>query len=185
LRLVGILSKTALMVAGSLAVLLGLGVADPGNRRLMPSFFSTDPPLGVVPRGAVDEQGIHRAIAQLNDALAAAYLELDSSALAAAPVADPLRRGYVEEIAFLAKDGRALEMTVRDIRIAEVRRLPERMLSVDTVESVKVRYLRAADRTQILAYPETQYAMNYTLEESAAGWRITGVQTMAAGKRDD
>lgn len=181
----GVLGKTALMVAGSLAVLLGLGVADPGNSRLMPSFFSTDPPPGVVPRGAVDEQGIRRAIAQFNEALAAAYLDLDSSALAAAPIADALRRSYVEEIAFLVKDRRALEMTVRDIRIAEVRWLPERMLSVDTVETVKVRYLGAADRAQILAYPETRYAMNYTLEESAAGWRITGAQTMEAGKRDD
>lgn len=181
----GTVSKTALMVAGSLAVLLGLGFADPGNRRLMPSFISTDPPLGVAPKGTVDEQGIHRAIAQVNDALAAAYVELDSSALAAAPIADALRRGYVEEIAFLAQDGRALEMTVRDVRIAEVRRLPERMLSVDTIETVKVRYLRAVDRAQILAYPETRYAMNYTLEESAAGWRITGAQTMEVGKRDD
>ena len=181
----GILSKTALMVAGSLALLLGLGFADPGNRRLMTSFFSKDPPLGVVPKGAADEEGLVRTITRFNSILSAAYLELDPAALAASAMDDGPRRNYVEEVAFLAKDGRALEMTVRDIRIAEVRRLPERMLSVDTVESVKVRYLRAADRTQILAYPETQYAMNYTLEESAAGWRITGVQTMAAGKRDD
>lgn len=181
----GILSKTALMFAGSLALLLGLGFADPGNSRLMTSFFSTDPPLGVVPKGAADEEGIVRTITRFNRILSAAYLELDPAALAASPMDDGLRRNYVEEIAFLTNDGRALEMTVRDIRIAEVRRLPDRMLSVDTVESVKVRYLRASDRTQIVADPETQYAMNYTLEDSAAGWRITGVQTMEAGKRDD
>jgi len=182
---VGILGKTALMVAGSLALLLGLGVADPGNSRLMTSFFSIDPPPGVVPKGTADEQGLVRTITRFNRTLSTAYLELDPAALAALPMDDALRRNYAGEIAFLARDGRALEMTVRNIRIAEVRRLPDRMLSVDTVEFVSIRYLSPADRTQLRADPETKYLMNYRLEDSAAGWRITGVQTMEAGKRDD
>lgn len=173
------------MVAGALALLLGLGFADPGNRRLMTSFFSKDPPPGVVPRDAVDEAGIMRAITQFNRDLSAAYLELNPALLAAAPMDEGLRRNFAEEIAFLRRDGRALEMTVREVRISEVRRLPNLMLSVDTVEAVRVRYLNASDRRQILAHPATRYAMNYTLEKSGAAWKIAAVETMQAAERDD
>lgn len=181
----GIISKTAWMITGALALLVGLGFADPGNSRLMPSFFSTDPPLGIVPRSSFDEAGIVLAITQFNRDLSVAYLELNPAALAASPMDEHLRRNYVDEVAFLRKDGRALEITVRDIRISEVRRLQNMMLSVDTVESVKVRYLNPSERTEILAYPETRYAMNYTLDKSGAGWKIAGVETTNVGKRDD
>ena len=181
----GVMKTTALMVAVSLGLLLGLGFADPGNTRLMSSFFSNAPRPGVLATGAFDEAGIIRAIAEFNRRLSAAYLELDPAALGDYPMDEGLRRDYAAEIAFLKQDGRALEMTVRHIRIERVRRLPSSMLSVDTVESVKVRYLNTADRAQIADHPAATYAMNYTLEKSAAGWKIAGVETMRAGKRDE
>ena len=177
--------KAALMVAGALALLLGLGFADPGNSLLMTSFFAKGPLPGIVPKGAVDQGAIIHAITGFNRSLSAAYVDLDATALAAAPMDDALRRNYVEEITFLANDGRALEMTVRDVRIAEVRRLPDLRLSVDTVELVRVRYLKVPGREELVAHPEARYRMNYTLEEIGSGWRIAGVETMKVERPDE
>lgn len=180
----GVIGKAALMVIAALALLLGLGFADPSKSRLMPSFFSADPPPGVVPRGAIDEGAIVSTIAHFNRDLSSAYLALNPAALAAVPMDEKLRRDFVEELAFLRKGGRALDVTVRDIRISQVRRLENLMLSVDTVESVRIRYLNASDGVEVRAYPEARYAMNYTLEESGSRWKIVAVETMEVGKRD-
>ena len=179
------------MVLGSLAILLVFGFADPTNVRLMPSikehFTSLSQMLGFFTdeKEAFDEEGISRAIAEFNRKLSLAYLELNPAALTDAAMNEDLRRGYIEEIDFLQKDGRALALAVQDIRVEKVRRLDKLKLSVDTVESVKVRYLEAADRTEIMAFPDTSYAMNYTLDEANSGWKIVGVATMRPGRHNE
>ena len=187
----GIIKKTVFMVLGSLALLLALGFADPTNVRLMPSikehFTSLSRVLGFFTdqKDAPDEEGISPAIVEFNRKLSLAYLELNPAALTDAVMDDGLRRNTIEEINFLQQDGRVLELTVQDIRIKKVSRLANLMLSVDTLESVKVRYLKAADRTEIIAHPEASYAMNYTLDKAASGWKIVGVETMRPGKRNE
>ena len=199
----GIIKKTAWMVVGALTLLLGLGIADPGNARLMPAFLSNDhmpaiflfrwmpsfflqPPMpGVVPKGSADEAAMLRAIAEFNRKLSVAYLALEPAALAAEPMADSLRQDYGAEIAFLKRQGRALEQTVQDIRIEEVARLPDLTWSVNTVEAVTVRYINATDRTPITTYAASNYAMNYTLDKSSSGWTMIRVDTRKTGKRDE
>ena len=186
----GIIKKTVFMVLGSLGLLLALGFADPTNVRLMPSikehFTSLLRVLGFADaKDAPDEEGISPAIVEFNRKLSLAYLELNAAALRDAVMDDGLRQNYIEEINFLQQDGRALELTVQDIRIKKVSQLDKLMLSVDTLESVKVRYLKAADRTEIVVYPEAIYAMNYTLDKAASGWKIVGVETLRPGNRNE
>ena len=198
----GIIKKTVFMVLGSLALLLALGFADPGNSRLMTTFLSSPsatwwwphlcydcqnkaPPPAVAPKGSAEQAALQRAIAAFNRNLSLAYLGPNPAALMATPMADGLRQNYIEEINFLQRDGRALELTVRDIRIEKVAGLTPLKLSVDTVESVKVRYLKASDRTEIVTSPVASYWMNYTLEKAASGWKILGVETTHLGKRSE
>lgn len=179
------------MVLGALGLLLALGFADPSNVRLMPSikehFTNLSLALGFFSdsKGKADEEGIRRAIAEFNRNLSLAYLEINPAALTAYPMDDRLRRNYIEEIDFLQQDGRVLELTVQDIRIKQVSELPNQMWSVDTLESVKVRYLKVPERTEIVAYPQARYAMNYTLEKSGADWKIAAIETMNVGSADD
>lgn len=202
--------KIALMVAGSLALLLALGFADSNNARLMPSikehfaglllargfadpnnvqlmpaFFSPDHFSAAKPEEPPDKEGISRAIAAFNRDLVQAYLDLDPAVLAAVQMDDDLRRNYIEEIAFLQKDGRALELTVGEISLTKVTSLPNAMLSVNTVESVRVRYLNAKDKTALVSYPEARYTMNYTLDRAESGWKIVQIATISVGKRDE
>lgn len=186
----GIIKKTVFMVLGSLALLQTLGLADPASLRLMPSitvhFANLLQALGVSePKGAPDAEGISPAIIEFNRKLALAYLELNAAALTDVVMDEGLRQNYIEEINFLQKDGRALELTVQNIRIEKVSPLDKLMLSVDTLESVKVSYLNSTDRSQILAYPEAMYAMNYTLDKVASGWKIMAVETRERGKRNE
>ena len=178
--------KIILMVAGSLALGLVLAFADPDNTRLMPSFSEHFQQVtGEVSEKRLDEQEISRVIAAFNRDLARAYLELDATALASVPLDERLRKDYVEEVAFLKKDGRVLELTVRDIRVSGMAGLSNDMLSVTTVESVRVRYLNAKDKTEIVSYPEARSAMNYTLDKVASGWKIVQVATLNVGRRDE
>lgn len=174
------------MVAGSLGLGLALAFADPDNTRLMPSFSEHFQQVaGEVTEKPLDEQEISSVIAAFNRDLARAYLELDAAALAAVPLDDRLRQSYVEEIAFLQKDGRVLELTVQDIRVSGMARLSNDMMSVNTAESVRIRYLNVKDKTEIVSYPETRSAMNYTLDKVASGWKIVQVATLNAGRRDE
>ncbi len=186
----GIIKKTALMVLGSLALLLVLGFADPTNVRLMPSikvhFTNLLRALGGVElKNEPVAEGIYPAIIEFNRKLSLAYLALNAAALTDAVMDDGLRQNYIEEINFLQKDGRALELTVQNIQIKKVSKLDKLMLSVDTLESVKVRYLKVADRTEIVASPVASYAMNYTLDKAASGWKIVGVETRKPGKGNE
>lgn len=179
-------AKIILMVAGSLALGLALAFADPDNTRLMPSFSEHFQQVtGEVPKKSLDEQEISRVIVDFNRDLARAYLELDAAVLASVPLDDRLRKDYVDEIAFLKKDERVLELTVRDIRVSGMSKLSDDMLSVNTTESVRIRYLNAKDKTEIVSYPEARSAMNYTLDKVASGWKIVQVATLNVGRRDE
>ena len=174
----GAIRRTALMVAVALALLLALGSADPDHRRLMTSFFATGLRLGVLPGSAPEQAQVLDAVTHFTRSLSAAYLALDPAPLEAVPVGDSLGRGLAEEIAFLRKNGRALDMTVRDIRMLSVQRLENQVLRASTAELVAVRYLRAADRTEIEAQPAARYTMKYLLEPAGQGLRIVAVETL-------
>ena len=139
----------------------------------------------MAPKGSAEEAALLSAIVGFNRNLSLAYLDSNPALLVAYPMAEGLRQNYLKEIDFLQGDGRVLELTVRDIRIEKVTGLTASMLSVDTVESVKVRYLKASDRTEIVASPVASYAMNYTLEKDASSWKIAGVETMHLGKHSE
>ena len=176
------------MVAGSLLLLLVLGFSDPDKNRLLPSFseHATEKiSAGAPPKDSLDEAEIIRTLTDFNRRLSLAYLELDADALKVVPLDDRIRKSYADEIAFLKKDGRVLEQTVQNIKVKKVIWLSDTVLSVDTVETVKVRYLNATDRKEILAYPEASYAMNYRLADAAPGWKIADVETMKVGRRDE
>ncbi len=155
----GIIKKTALMVAGALALGLGLGLADPSNTRLMPSLLEHFAGLlGVASKPVVDKQAMHGAIVQFNRQLSAAYLALEPVALVAEPMADSLRQDYVAEIAFLKRQGRALEQTVQDIRIEEVPRFivssaPNKTRACSLTVTSPLSFLLPTDR--LLCYSKT------------------------------
>ena len=165
------------MVAGALGILVALGFADEDKYQLMPSFRS-NLRVGVLPKGEADEEGLYRAISQFNRQLSLAYRSLDPAPLAALPMDDRLRSGYLDELAFLARRGRTMEMTVGNIKLEEVRRLPNELVAVTTTESVALRYLKAADRTEIESYPEAAYVMRYLLERSSPGWKVMRSETV-------
>lgn len=176
-----IIKKTVAMVIGALALLLVLGFSDADKYLLMPSFFDNHR-VGVLSKGEVDEKRIYRTISRFNRNLSSAYLVLDASPLRSSPMAEDLRRSHIDELAFLRKIGRAMELTVTDVRIEEVRRLPNDLLSVRTTESVALRYLSDRDGTEIVSYPQTGYVMNYLLEPSRSGWKVMRAETVKVEK---
>jgi hypothetical protein len=164
------------MVAGALGILVALGLADEDKYQLMPSFRG-NLRVGVLPKGDADEESLYRAISQFNRQVSLAYKSLDPSPLASLPMDDRLRSAYLDELAFLARRGRTMEMSVGNLELQEVRRLPNELVSVTTTESVALRYLRTADRTEIESHPQASYVMHYLLEPYGAGWKLVRSET--------
>lgn len=178
----------ALMVVAALLLLLGLGALDENKHLLMPSYTEytkNTPVLGVIPKGKADEPGMLGAIAQFNRALSLTYLSLDPAPLASYPLADDVRQSYIEELAFLKNDGRALELTANNVRIDRVERLSVDSYRVETLESVTAKYLSTTDRKEIGAYPATGYVMSYVVKKFPDGWKVMQADTAKVDKRDE
>lgn len=185
-----VIKKTVGMMLGALALLVALGFADPTNVRLMSSITEHLSNLlqavGLVDaRDVPDGEVIGPIIAEFNTKLSQAYRDLTPTALETVLMDEGLRRNYAEEIEFLRDDGRVLELTVGDIRIKQIIPMDELGLRVDTLETVKIRYLKAGDRREIQSEPDAVYAMTYQLKNTDSGWTIMDVETLRVGRRDD
>lgn len=175
----------ALIAVAALALLLGLGALDENKHRLMASYTERVPVLGVIPKGKADEAGMLGAITQFNRALSLAYLSLDPAPLSSYPMPDDIRQGYIEELAFLKKDGRALELTVNNVGIDQVERLSVDNYRVKTLESVTTKYLSTSDGKEIASNPASGYVMSYVVNKSPGGWKVLQADTVKADKRDE
>ena len=178
-----IFKKTVLMFLGAVMLFFALAFADQYDALIMP-FLPKGPPPGVSSQLPVDNQQVSEVIEGFHSALSKAYLTLEPSSLYTFPMDERLRRSYLGELAFLKRDGRVMEMVVGDVMIEEAKRVSPFVMTVKTVESVNVRYLKVADGAEILSYPEAKYSMNYTLEMAPLGWKIIAVETMKVERRE-
>lgn len=175
--------STVLMFLGSLMLFFALAFLDEYENVIAP-ILSKGPPPGVESLMDIDASAIAEVIVLFNENISGAYLSADSSALYTSSMSEQLRRSYVEEITFLQRDGRIMDMGVSDFEIKKIKKLSMFLLNVETVELVNVRYLKAADGAEIVSYPEAEYTMNYTLEMGLSGWKIIRAETVKVKRRE-
>jgi len=175
--------KTVFMFIGAFLLFFALAFADEYEALIMP-FLAKGPPSGMSLQLPVDNKQVLEVIKGFHAVLSTAYLTLEPSSLYTFPMDERLRKNYLDELSFLKRDGRVMEMVMGNLMIGEVKRLSPFVMKVKTVESVNVRYMKAADGAEIVSYPEAEYTMNYTLEMAPLGWKVIAVETLKVERRE-
>lgn len=109
-------------------------------------------------------ENVNRTIMDFSSSLSKAYLAGDPSLLAAGLIDDKLRTVIAEEITYLKREGRVMELSVKDLKIEEIRFISSRLIRVSTTETVGLRYLNIDDKKEIITYPDARQDMVYTVE---------------------
>lgn len=171
------------MFLGALMLFFALAFLDEYENLITP-FLSKGPPPGAESTMDIDVGAIAEVLMKFNKSISGAYLSADPSQLYASSMDEQLRRGYIEEIAFLKRSGRVMDMRVSNVEIKDIKKLSMFLLKVESVESVNVRYLKVADGAEIVSYPEAEYTMNYMLEMDLSGWKIIRAETIKVKRRE-
>ena len=175
--------KTALMFLGALMLFFALAFLDEYENLITP-FLSKGPPPGAESTMDIDVSVIAEVLMKFNSSISGAYLSADPSQLYASSMDEQLRRGYIEEIAFLKRSGRVMDMRVSNVEIKNIEKLSLFLLRVEAVEFVSIRYLKYADGAEIVSHPEAKHVTNYTMELALSGWKIVRAETIKVERRE-
>lgn len=121
-----------------------------------------------------------KEIREFNAFLASAYLASDPSSLTLLPIDERLRSSITEEINYLTREGKVMDLRVKDIEIEKIERLSPispNLIRATTRETVRLRYLSLSKRNEEVAYQETRYNVVYTLMMAGSKWKITSYET--------
>ena len=171
------------MFLGALLLFFALAHVDQYESLILP-LLSKDKPSDVASATKVREDEVLKVLVGFNDALKRAYSSLNPSGLFVFSMSDELRQNYLEELAFLKRDGRTMEVEVGAIKVKESRLLSPFMLKVRTVEPVAIRYVNIFDGTEIKSYPVVNYTVEYIFEIAPYGYKVVSVKTVQTEKNN-
>lgn len=138
----------------------------------------------IIEKGYMEVESIIR---NFNAALSEIYLSSDPSRVRALPVDEKLKKVVADDIAFLNKNGKVMNVSVGEIKLEDIRRLSPFELRVRTREIVSLSYLNAKDGTVSMPRQDAEYKMVYTLGMKDGRWIViryetAGVESLS-GKR--
>jgi len=173
------MKKIVFLFAGAAALFLLLSFIDEYENLILPLLSTTkvERPSSAVDSGQADD--VARAIRNFNDLLAEAYLTSDSSTLLEHPIDRKLITSLTEEISYMKREGKIMDLHVEKINIDSIRPVSPVLLHVKTRETVRLRYLIRSDLKHEGSYNTAIYYMKYTLEGVEKGWKILSVETVA------
>ncbi|MDH5718009.1 MAG: hypothetical protein OEZ22_10270 [Spirochaetia bacterium] len=117
-----------------------------------------------------------------NENIAKAYFLQNASLLKAVPMTNELRLNYEKDFYFLKQKKKIMQIEILDIKVKDTTRLSEILANIKTHELVKIRYLNAADKTELSQYKIMEYEINYTLELTEKRWKITAINVSSLNK---
>lgn len=117
-----------------------------------------------------------KVIRDFNAFLANAYLKADPSLLPFGGIDEKLRSSLAEEINYLTREGKVMDLKIKDIEIEKVEFISSALIHATTRETVGLRYLSIPKGDEEVAYLETQYKMAYTLTMAGNKWKITSYE---------
>lgn len=165
------MKKIILLFIGAIASFLVLAYIDQYENLVQPLFSPRREPAPL----SGSEATVKKIISDFNNALTKAYLYSDSSLLASSPVNDSLRSSLTEEIDYLRREGRVMDLRIKDSEIKKVEFLSPQVMRVSAREMLELRY-RNIDSGEETAYPDTQYDMAYTLSWTNGAWKIVSYE---------
>lgn len=169
------MKKITIMFLGALLLFMILAHIDQYENLILPLIAKPEGLFAKPSDRASNE--VLKIIHDFNTSLAAAYLKSDPSLLPSAGIDERLRSSITEEINYLIREGKVMDLRVKDIEIEKIERLSPNLIRATTRETVELRYLSLSKRDEEVAYQETQYNMAYTLMMAGSKWKITNYET--------
>lgn len=174
-REIMVMKKIFFLFAGAIASFLILAHIDQYENLILPLIAK---PEGLFARSSDRvNNDVLKVIREFNAFLASAYLASDPSSLTLLPIDERLRSSIAEEINYLTREGKVMDLKIKDIEIEKIERLSPNLIRATTRETVGLRYLSLPKRNEEVAYQETQYNMAYTLVKTDKNWKITNYET--------
>ena len=186
MKLNPVVKKTLWMIALSTAIFLILLVLDQSEVS-KEHFFAFGPSRKEKALEPQVERELLTQIRSFNSALSLSYRTLDSSPLSVFQLEDAVLKPILMELEFFQKDGRIMELDVKEIKIESAKQRAPTTYDVVTNEVTSVLYrnrIDGAEGKEIEVLPEEVFRMRYSLELLPSGWKIHGVDRMK-DKRDE
>lgn len=171
------MNKIILLFAGAVASFLLFSYIDEYENLMLPFFKAEGPAIAVPSAGVSDE--IKSTLDGFTDSLEKAYHSSDPTPLRLANIDAKLYSSISQEIDYLRREGRVMELDVKEVSIEKVEALSRDIVRVTTSERVGVRYLNTLDSKETL-YPDAMYVMVYTIAVSGSGLKIVNYETVGA-----
>lgn len=137
----------------------------------------------IVPTKPKEE--LRRFIQDFNAHLSQAYLSSDPFFVDDLPAIEAVKKGIHDEIDFLSKSGKIMNISVGETSVEDVERLSSLVVRVKTMEVVSVSYLSTEDRNMVLPRQNFQYKVVYTIERMRGKWVVLGFEVVEARLRNE
>lgn len=166
--------KIFFLFAGALVSFFLLSYIDEYENLIQPFFSKPERPLAISQAGVKED--IKATIRDFNDNISDAFRLSDPSLLSKGQIDDKLRISIAEEIHYLLKEGKVMDMKVNDIKIGKITPISPRQVQVSTREVIGLRYLDTKGSVSSV-YQEAEYTMAYTLEKVKDAWKVVLFET--------
>ncbi len=167
------LKNFILMFIASLATFMLLSYVDEYENLVAPFFRKNTR----TKKAQSINQDFMSLIKAFNISLSQVYQSSDPSKVNMLPASDAVKRVIAEEIGFLMKSGKVMELNAEPLRIEKVDKVSPEITRVRTAELVSVRYLNYSDRSVITPEKVAEYHMVYTFEDKNGKLTLTGYET--------
>lgn len=172
------MQKIVLLFVAAAASFMFFSYIDEYENLILPLFSTQKRPSAVNLPESINEDFL-KIIREFNDNLSRAYLFSEPSLLSSGSIDDGLISFLSAEINYLTKEGKVMDLRVRDIRIEKINYISIRRMRVNTSESLRLRYLTLTDRKESTTFPDAQQKMTYTLERFDGVWKVVSYEPSA------
>lgn len=170
--------RFALMFLASVLVFLLLSSLDEYNSVIGPFLIKIQGEKSVPPAQGLNTENIRAFIQDFNSRLSDVYLRSDPDAADALQADEALKKAIADDIRFLARSNKVMEMVANDIVVEGAERFPPDAIRVKTREVVSLSYLNLLDRAIALPVKIAEYQMLYTLRKREGGWIVDRYETV-------
>ena len=173
------MKKIILLFSGAIASFFFLSYVDEYEALILPFFVEKKnerPPVDVSNSGL--EKDLLKALVAFHQITYDAYMSADPSFLMRGQVDTLLSQKIAQEIKYLIKEGRIMDMRVSDIVIKKISPSSLGAILVDTSEIVEIDYYSNITGAKLRSYPPAKYDIRYSLNWRNNRWHVFSFETV-------
>lgn len=166
------------MFLASAILFMSLAYIDDYENLILPFFKKAEREGGDDTTPRRDDIETKLFLQKFNASLSQAYLSADPSKANILPADDSVKKGVADEITFLLKNNKVMNMSVDDIKVDGIERISPAAVRVITREVVSLSYMNPLERAAGKPGRVAEYQMLYTLSMNKGEWSVIRFEMM-------